>query len=578
MVVREYPFDLYSHPGTSVLSLSSIRNNLPPAGKQSSLSAKASAMAPFTNPVFRSLWMATLLSNLGGMVQAVAAGWTMTMLTKSEQMVALVTASTTLPILVLSLLAGVLADNYDRRRIMLCAQIMMLVVSTALSLATWFALLTPWLLLTFTFLIGCGAALHNPSWQATVGDIVPRQQVPAAVTANSMSFNMMRSVGPALGGFIIVLAGAAAAFAFNAFSYLALIAALLLWRKQTETSTLPREPFRQAATAGIRYVGLSPNLLRIILRGFMFGLGGVAVLALLPLVARDLLNGSASTYGLLLGFFGVGAVGGALLNSKLRKRFATEIIVRAAFVSMALGFVLLAFGHSLGTSAIALIVCGACWMTANSLLNVSLQLSTPRWVVGRALSFFMMSNALGMVGGSWLWGLLAETHTVQFAMAASAMLLLTGAAVGYRLPLPEFESLNLDPSNRFIEPTLALQLKQRTGPILIMIDFHIADHDIPEFLLTMAARRRMRLRNGARRWSLLRDLENPFIWTEKYYVATWVEYIRHNQRHTMSDSGTSDALRAMHQGDGAPQVRRMIERQTVPKQADPPIKIFDEHH
>lgn len=206
-------------------------------------------MAPFSNPVFRSLWVATLLSNLGGLVQMVAAGWTMTILTESEQMVALVTASTTLPIMGLSLLAGVLADNYDRRRIMLYAQIVMLLVSAGLTLATWFDVLTPWLLLAFTFLIGCGAALHNPSWQATVGDIVPREQVTAAITANSMSFNLMRSVGPALGGFIIVLAGAAAAFAFNTVSYLALIAALLLWRQQTEARGLPREPFGQAATA-----------------------------------------------------------------------------------------------------------------------------------------------------------------------------------------------------------------------------------------------------------------------------------------------------------------------------------------
>ena len=534
-------------------------------------------MAPFTNPVFRSLWVATLLSNLGGLVQMVAAGWTMTILTESEQMVALVTASTTLPIMGLSLLAGVLADNYDRRRIMLYAQIVMLLVSAGLTLATWFDVLTPWLLLAFTFLIGCGAALHNPSWQATVGDIVPREQVTAAITANSMSFNLMRSVGPALGGFIIVLAGAAAAFAFNTVSYLALITALLLWRQQTEARGLPREPFRQAATAGIRYVGLSPNLLRIIFRGFLFGLGAVSVLALLPLVARDLLDGRASTYGLLLGCFGIGAVGGAFFNSRFRNWFATEIIVRAAFVFMAMGALLLVLGHNLATSSIALIICGACWMTANSLLNASLQLSTPRWVVGRALSFYMMSNAFGMVGGSWLWGLLAETHNLQVAMAASATLLLVGAMVGYRLPLPEYESLNLDPSNSFIEPTLALQLQQRTGPIMIMIDFHIAEQDIPEFLLTMAARRRMRLRDGARRWSLLRDLENPFIWTEKYYVATWVEYVRHNQRSTVSDSSISDTLHAMHQGDGLPQVRHMIERQTVPKQADPPIKIFDEH-
>jgi len=217
-------------------------------------------------------------------------------------------------------------------------------------------------------------------------------------------------------------------------------------------------------------------------------------------------------------------------------------------------------------------------MTTKSLLNVSLQLSTPRWVVGRALSFYMMSNALGMVAGSWLWGLLAETHGLQMAFTMSASVLLVGAVVGYILPLTEFDALNLDPLNRFIEPTLALQLTPRTGPIMVTVDFDILERDIPEFLQTMALRRRIRLRDGARRWSLLRDLEHPRVWTEKYYVATWVEYVRHNQRRTVSDSGISDALHALHQGSGPPRVRRMIERQTVPKQADPPIKGYDEHH
>lgn len=502
----------------------------------------------------------------------------MTTLTDSEQMVALVTGSTTLPIMGLSLLAGVLADNYDRRRIMLAAQLMMLIVSIALTLVTFFNMLTPWLLLAFTFVIGCGGALHNPSWQATVGDIVPRHQVPAAVTANSMSFNLMRSIGPALGGLIIVVAGAAAAFAFNAVSYLALILALIVWKKQAEVRALPREPFRQAATAGVRYVGLSPNLLRIIFRGFLFGLAAVSVLALLPLVARDLLRGSASTYGILLGCFGIGAVFGAISSSRTRRKFNTETIVRTSFLTMALGILLLSMGHSMLVSAIALLICGGCWMTTNSLLNVSLQLSTPRWVVGRALSFYMMSNALGMVAGSWLWGLLAETQSLQIAFVASAATLIAGGCVGYKLPLPEFETLNLDPLNRFIEPTLALQLTPRTGPIMVTVDFHINESDIPEFLKAMSARRRIRLRDGARRWSLLRDLENPRIWTEKYYVATWVEYVRHNQRRTISDSEVSDTLRALHQGEGLPTVRRMIERETVPKQADPPIKGYDEHH
>ncbi len=521
------------------------------------------AFAPFGSPIFRSLWLATLLSNLGSLVQAVAAGWTMTTLTSSEQMVALVTASTTLPIMALSLLAGVLADNYDRRRIMLVAQVLMLTVSVGLTLATWLGMLTPWMLLTFTFLIGCGAALHNPSWQASIGDIVPREQVPAAVMANSMSFNLMRSIGPALGGFIIVIAGAAAAFAFNSISYVALILVLLLWKRPPLDNTLPREPFTQAATAGIRYVGLSPNLLRIILRGFMFGLTAVSVLALLPLVAKDLLSGSASTYGILLGCFGVGAVIGALTNASTRARFNTETIVRGAFVFMALGILLLSTGHSKSLSGLALLLCGACWMTTNSLLNVSLQLSTPRWVVGRALSFYMMSNAFGMVAGSWLWGLLAESQGLQLALVASAAALIVGALIGYKLPLPEYDRLNLEPLNEFIEPTLAVQLKQRTGPIMITVEFDIAEEDIPVFHRAMAQQRRVRIRDGARRWSLLRDLEQPNIWTEKYYVATWVEYIRHNQRSTISDSGISAELYALHRGTEPPKIRRLLDRQTL---------------
>jgi len=530
------------------------------------------SLAPFSNPVFRSLWFATLLSNFGGLIQAVAAGWTMTTLTDSQSMVALVTASTSLPIVSLSLFAGVLADNYDRRRIMLIAQVLMLVAATGLTLTTYFELLTPWLLLAFTFLIGCGGALHNPSWQASVGDIVPREQVPAAVMANGMSFNMMRSIGPALGGLIIVAAGAAAAFAMNALSYVALIVALSLWRRPALTSDLPRERFVRATNAGFRYVSLSPNLLSIILRGSVFGLTAIAVQALLPLIARDLLGGGASTYGFLLGFFGLGAVGGALSNSKVRRTFDNETTIRITFIGTALGTLLLSTGHGMFVAALALLLCGACWVTTNALLNVSLQLSTPRWVVGRAMSLYMMCNAAGMVLGSWIWGLIAQTYGLQMTLIASAVAVIFAALACIRFPLPEFDRLNLDPLNQFIEPALALQLKPQTGPIMITTDFDIGEDDIPAFLDAMILRRRNGKRDGARRWSLLRDLEQPNIWTEKYYVATWVEYIRFNQRHTMSDSDVSETLLTLHQGAKPPRVRRMIERQTVPKQAEPYIK------
>ena len=534
--------------------------------------ASSNPLAPFGHPVFRSLWIATLISNLGGLIQIVAAGWTMTTLTDSQSMVALVTASTSLPIVTLSLFAGVLADNYDRRHIMLIAQCLMLFASIGLTLTTHLNLLTPWLLLIFTFLIGCGGALHNPSWQASIGDIVPRDQVAAAVMANGMSFNMMRSIGPALGGLIIVAAGAASAFAINSLSYVALILALTFWRKPKITSALPRERFVRATGAGFRYVSLSPNLLRIMLRGCLFGLTAIAVQALLPLVARDLLQGSASTYGFLLGFFGLGAVGGALANSLVRAKFNNETIIRTTFIGTAIGTLFLSIGNSLMLAGPALLLCGACWVTTNALLNVSLQLSTPRWVVGRAMSLYMMCNAAGLALGSWVWGLIAQSYDLKMALITSAVTVVLGMLACMKYPLPEFDRLNLDPLNRFIEPTLAVQLKPQTGPIMITIDFDIGEDDVPRFLEAMTSRRRIRKRDGARRWSLLRDLERPNIWTEKYYVATWIEYIRHNQRRTQSDSSISETLNNLHQGTKPPRVRRMIERQTVPKQADPYIK------
>src|SRR6056297_2878020 len=275
---------------------------------------RSSQLAVFKNPAFRNLWFATLGSNFGGLVQAIGAAWLMTSLTTSESMVALVQSSVTLPIMIFSLTAGVFADNFDRRKIMLWAQGFMCVASIGLAFLAFEGWLTPWLLLSFTFLIGCGTALNNPSWQATVGDLVSKAEIPAAVSVNSMGFNMMRSVGPAAGGAIVAAFGAAAAFAVNAASYVAIIAALFAWRPKPKASRLPRERFGSAFAAGFRYVALSPNLVRTIARAFLFGLSAIALQALLPVIVRDTLNGTSLTYGILLGAFGVGAVARAMAS------------------------------------------------------------------------------------------------------------------------------------------------------------------------------------------------------------------------------------------------------------------------
>ncbi|PZR00513.1 MAG: MFS transporter [Cereibacter sphaeroides] len=538
---------------------------------------RASTLAPLRFKVFRTFWATSQVSNFGGLVQGVAAAWLMTSLTSSPSMIALVQASTSLPIMLFSLSAGALADSFDRRKVMLVAQVFMLVVSVALVAAAYTGILTPWTLLTFTFLIGLGTALNNPSWQASIGDLIPRDHVPEAVSLNSMGFNLMRSVGPAVGGIIVAVFGAAAAFAVNAVSYVPFIAALLGWKPAYPESTLPREAFTPAVAAGLRYVAMSPNLIRVMLRGMLFGLGAVSVMALLPLIARDLIGGGALVYGTLLGCFGLGAICGGVMNARLRQRLSSEALVRWAFLGFALAVLALSQSRSLWFSIPAVAVAGACWVLALSLFNVTVQLSSPRWVVGRTLAMYQMATFGGLAVGSWLWGSAATATGLQGALMAAAASLLLGAAVGFRLPLPEFGGLDLTPLDRFREPALQFDLRGRSGPIMIMIDYRIEPENIPEFLAVMTERRRIRRRDGARQWVLLRDLEHPGQWTESYHVATWEEYLRHNMRRTKADAEIYDVLARLHQGPEPPLVHRMIERQSVYSHRDVPLKDATEH-
>ncbi|MCS4093032.1 MFS transporter [Rhizobium sp. BK176] len=539
----------------------------------------SSTLAPLRHETYRTIWLASLASNFGGLIQAVGAAWLMTTITSSENMVALVQTSTALPIMLFSLVSGALADSFDRRRVMLTAQYFMLGVSALLSISAYFGWLSPWLLLFFTFLIGCGTALNNPSWQASVGDMVPRADLPAAVTLNSVGFNITRSVGPAIGGVIVAAGGAAAAFAANTFSYFALIYALIRWKPSLPTSTLPRETLGRAVFAGLRYVSMSPNLQKVLLRGLIFGISASSILALLPIVAINLVVGGPLTYGLMLGSFGIGAIGGAMLNDRLRDRFSSETIIRISFAGFALSAVVAAFSPIAALTCAGLVVSGACWVLALSLFNTIVQLSTPRWVVGRALSLYQTVTFGGIAGGSWIWGVAADRYGVSNALLISAVVMLFGIVVGLRFAMPAFASLNLDPLNRFTEPALSLDITPRSGPIVVQIDYEIADADVPEFLALMGDRRRIRIRDGARNWALMRDLEKPGRWTETYHTPTWVEYIRHNQRRTQADAENIERLRDLHRGEQLPQVHRLIERQAIPPNDDVFYKApIDLHH
>jgi MFS family permease len=412
-----------------------------------------SALAPFKHGIFRSVWFASLASNFGSLIQSVGAAWLMTSIATSSDMVALVQASISLPIMLFSLASGALADSYDRRRVMLTAQCFMFAVSAMLTLFAYLGLITPWLLLAFTFLIGCGTALNNPSWQASVGDMVPRTVMPAAVALNSMGFNMTRSVGPAIGGIIVATAGAAAAFAVNTLSYFAIIFVLFRWRPEYPANPLPRETLGQAMGAGLRYVAMSPNIGKVLLRSFAFGFTAVVIQALLPLVARDLVAGGPLTYGIMLGAFGIGAVGGALISGRIRSSLSSESIVRSAFLGFALCSWIAAWSSTPWLTSGGLLIGGACWVLALSHFNITVQMSTPRWVVGRALSIYQMATFGGMALGSWIWGLVAESNGPATALVVAGIVMRIWHSTSGRVQAPSSSRSSSSSARRTCRPS-----------------------------------------------------------------------------------------------------------------------------
>jgi MFS family permease len=518
--------------------------------------------SPFQTPIFRQVWIASLVSNFGSLIQSVGAAWLMTSIAKSADMVALVQTAVSLPILLWSLPAGAMADGYDRRRLMLASQVFMLLVSLALALCAWLGWMSPWLLLLFTFLIGCGAAFNAPAWQASVGDMVPRTQIAHAVALNSMGFNIARSLGPAIGGFIVAAAGAAAAFVVNALSYIGLLAVLSRWKSPPLQMLLPREPLGVAIGAGVRYVAMSPNIRNVLLRSFLFGIGASSLLALLPIVVKVRMAGGPATFGIMLGAFGVGAVAGALASSRLRRRLSTEGIVRASIIALAASIAIVALSSLMVVSLLTLSVAGAAWVLALSTFNVAVQMSAPRWVVARALSLYQMSTFAGIALGSWLWGLVTHVEGVRFALLVAGAVLFLSGLLGFWRRLAETADLNLEPLRSWKAPEVALPIEPRTGPVVVTIQYVIAEENIIEFLRAMDERRRVRKRDGANDWKLLRDLANPEVWIERYSTPTWLDYVRHNSRLTQEDASIPETLRALHRGPERPAVRRMIERQT----------------
>jgi MFS family permease len=528
--------------------------------------------APLREPVFRRIWSASLLSNFGQLILGVGAAWEMTRLTTSATMVALVQTALMLPLMLVALPAGAVADMFDRRKVALVGLGFSVVCAVTLSLLAWAGLTTPWVLLAFCSLIGAGVALYQPSWQASIGEQVSADHLPAAVALGTISYNVARSFGPALGGLIVLAAGAKAAFAVNAIGYLPLFFAFVLWRRSHMTSRLPPERLGRAIVSGVRYVVNAAAIRSVLARTFLFGLCGATSTALAPLIAKDLLRGDASTYGLLLGATGVGAVVGALMVSRIQESLGAERATRLLASITALTLVVVGFSRSLPLTCAALLVGGASNILTIALCNISVQLTAPRWVVARAISLFSSSLTGGIAIGSVIWGMFANRWAVDSALVASGGAMLVIVFAWRYLPLPEAAKGSVEPVVLSREPEVALPITMRSGPIVVELDYRVDGDSARAFYAAMLRVQGTRKRNGAFAWSLARDIADPTLWTERFHFPTWGDYLRMRDRYTQADLEAQAVADAYLTDQTVRRIRRQLERPfgSVRWQADSP--------
>ncbi|MBP1885127.1 MFS transporter [Sinorhizobium mexicanum] len=530
--------------------------------REDSRPAISTALAPLQNPVFRSIWTATQISSLGWLVQTTAISWLMATISTSELMVALVQASSTLPAFFLSILAGAIADSFSRRGVMLAGHLLIALASLTLAISVALGLVSPWLILGLGFLAGCGFALNDPAWHASVGDILEKRDIPAAVMLMSVGYNIVRSTGPAIGGAILAFFGTLAAFVLAALSDLIPLAAISRSKWHVRSSSLPRERVATAIHDGLRFTAMSSEIRAAIVRGTLFGVASISILALLPLIVRDHLEGGPIVYGALLAAFGIGAFTAGLSSSYLRQIVSQDRLVALASVACAVCCFLLPLTASISVAALALAIGGAGWLLTWTGIDVAIQLSSPRWVVGRTLSIYYALSYGGMAAGSWIWGAVAQNYVLTIAFEGAAAVLLLVAAAVFVLPIELWEESEKD-APEFVPPSLALDLKPRSGPIVVKVEYAIAEQDLEAFLECMRERRRIQSQAGARNWTLQRNLLTPNRWTETFRTPTWMDYLRLNHRLSAADNELSERLAALHDGMGAPETVLAIERATT---------------
>jgi MFS family permease len=517
-----------------------------------------SAWRPLVHPVFRALWIAGLVSDLGSWMHEVGEAWLMTSLSPSPVLVALLQSADSLAIFLLALPAGALADVVDRRKLAIVTQSWLFVGATILGVLTVSHLMTPWRLIGLSFMMGMGAALDGPVWQAIVAEVVPRKDLPAAITLGGLSFNLARAVGPALAGLVIAAAGPFAVFLLNAASFVYGIVVLARWRHPTVQTSLPAERWFGAMQSGLRYVRNSPDLIAVFVRSGVSLVGSSCLLALLPLFARKVLGLGSLAYGALLGSMGVGAVLSAtVLLPRLRSKVSPDAVLTGGAVLFAAALLAVASSREPWLTGAAMFVSGLASMSMISSLNVAVQMSTPPWVRARVLSVHLLVFQGAIALGSVLWGTVAARTGLRIAMVAGAGTVLAGVAARVRFRLGT-EEHDFSPSLHWPKPMLVCEPLVDDGPVLITVDYRVPPENVATFLEAATLLGRSRRRYGAFQWEIFRDPARPDRFVETYMVESWGDHLRQHERVSVEQEVDEKRLRALLIPGAAPAITHLI--------------------
>ncbi|HEY2097522.1 MAG TPA: MFS transporter [Pseudonocardia sp.] len=515
-----------------------------------------SPWAPLRSVVFRALWIAVLLSNIGTWMQTVGAQWLLVSGPGASVLVALVQTASSLPVLLFALPSGVLAEFLDKRRLLLVTQLFQTVVGAVLAVLTATGAMGPSLLLVLTFLLGAGAAVQLPAYQAVIPELVPRAELPGAAALGSISVNLARAVGPAIAGLVISWIGVAAVFAINAVTFLVFAAVLVWWRPEPVDRPHP-EAFLSALRAGGRYVRHAPVVRRVMLRLVLFIVPASVLWALLPLIADQRLGIGSGGYGLLLAALGIGSLVGAVLLPRLRRRWSPTMLLTLASVSYAAALLVVGLVRIPWLVVLVLLPAGVAWIMVLSSLNATVQGFLPRWVRARGLSFYQVVLFGATAGGSALWGLVAVPLDLPLTFVVSAALLLAGAASARLLPLLDVAGVDRGEAPAWLDPQLVLDPEENPGPVLVTVEYVVPGGGLDELLAGLVAVRRTRLRTGAVSWRAYRDGERPELVVEQFVVPSWEEHLRqHSGRLTGADQLSLDRVREL--SDPPPKVSHLF--------------------